>query len=96
MMEQLMPVMNPPAGGRLQRFLGDRVRFTVGDRAGRAIPEGWRARLRTNLGRAEVLCKEIIQAHTNKLPFAGASWHDLPMRPEAGGWVLDLPLTEPG
>jgi starch synthase (maltosyl-transferring) len=96
MMQPLIPVMNPPAGGRCQRFIGDRVRFTVADRVGRPIPEGWRARLRTNLGRAEVLCKEIIQAHTNKLPFAGASWHDLPMRPGPDGWVLELPLTEPG
>ncbi|MDB6110575.1 MAG: glgE2 [Pedosphaera sp.] len=96
MMEPLIPVMRLPAGGRLQRFVGDRVRFTVADRAWRPIPEGWRARLRTNLGRAEVLCKEIIQAHTKKMPFAGASWHDLPMRPEAGGWTLELPLTETG
>jgi len=96
MMQELMPVMNPPTGARLQRFVGDWVRFELSDRDGRTVPEGWTARLRTNLGRAELLCKEIIQAHTKKLPPAEASWHDIPMHPGAGGWTLDLPLTEPG
>src|SRR5579872_4714275 len=95
-MEKLVPVMKPSAGGRLRRFVGDRIRFTLGDREGRPGPRGWRARLRTNLGRAEVLCKEIIQAHAKKLPLAGASWHDLPMRLEDGEWSLELPLTESG
>ncbi len=88
--------MNPPTGGRLQRFVGDRVRFGIADVGGQPPPQGWQARLRTNLGRAEVLCKEIIQAQTRKLPLAGASWHDLPMHPVAGGWSLELPLTGPG
>src|SRR5882724_622811 len=95
-MQDLTPKMNPPPGERLQRFVGDRIRFTVGDFNGRKPPEGWRARLRTNLGRGAVLCKEIIQAHTKKLPLAGASWHDLPMQQEDGEWHLDLPLIEPG
>ncbi|MDB6018631.1 MAG: glgE2, partial [Pedosphaera sp.] len=96
MMQKPIPMMKPPAGGRLQRFVGDRLRFSLADREGRPLPEGWRARLRTNLGRAELLCKEIIQAHTRKLPLAGASWHDLPMRAEGKDWVLELPLTETG
>ena len=88
--------MNPAPGERLQRFVGDRLRFTLGDAEGRQATGGWRARLRTDLGRAEVLAKEIIQAHTRKLPPAGASWHDLPMTAEDGEWRLELPLTEPG
>jgi predicted glycogen debranching enzyme len=89
-------VLKASPGGRLQRFLGDRLRFTLNDGAGEIAPPGWRARLRTNLGRAEILCKEIIEAHTRKLPAAAASWHDLPMRREGGEWCLELPLTEPG
>src|SRR5690348_4423328 len=95
-MDKLVPVMKPPAGERLQRFVGDRICFTLEDRDGRAAPAGWHARLRTNLGRAGLLCKEIIQAHTKKLPPAGASWHDLAMRLEDAAWRLELPLTEPG
>jgi starch synthase (maltosyl-transferring) len=95
-MDKLAPVMKPPTGERLQRFVGDRIRFTIQDREGREVPDGWRARLRTNLGRAELLCKEITQAHTKKLPLVGASWHDLAMRLQDGEWSLELPLTEPG
>jgi starch synthase (maltosyl-transferring) len=94
--QQPAPVLKASPGGRLQRFVGDRLRFSLEDGVGEKPPPGWRARLRTNLGRAEILCKEIIQAHTRKLPFAGASWHDLPMRREGGEWSLELPLTEPG
>ncbi len=95
-MQQPAPVLKASPGGRLQRFVGDRMRFTLEDGAGPQLPAGWRARLRTNLGRAQILCNEIIQAHTRKLPVAGASWHDLPMHREKGQWSLELPLTEPG
>ncbi len=88
--------MNPAPGGRVQRFVGDRVLFTLAEATGEAARGGWRARLRTNLGRADILCKEIIQAHTRNLPAAGASWHDLPMRFEGGEWRVELPLVEPG
>ena len=88
--------MKPAAGGRQLRFVGDRVSFWAGDSAGLKPLPGWSARLRTNLGRGGVLCKEIVQAHAKKLPLAGASWHDLPMRATDTGWELELPLTEPG
>jgi starch synthase (maltosyl-transferring) len=94
-MEQLIPQMSPAPGERQLRFVGDRVRFTIKDRDGRRA-QGWQARLRTNLGRADVLRCEIIQAHTRGLPLAGASWRDLPMREENGEWVLELPLAEVG
>src|SRR5213593_2598474 len=95
-MQPLIPVMTPPPGDRLQRFVGDRVRFVLKDREGRGRLDGWRALLRTDLGRAETLRREIIQAHTKGLPLAGASWRDLTMKDDADGWSLDLPQTEVG
>ena len=95
-METLIPIMTPAPGERQLRFVGDRVRFVLKDRDGRRPPRGWSARLRTNLGRAEVLRREIIQSHTHGLPLAGASWRDLPMREENGEWSLELPLAEVG
>jgi predicted glycogen debranching enzyme len=89
--------MSPAPGERVRRFVGDRLLFTLTTRdAGQSTPSGWGARLRTNLGRADVLGKEIIQAHASKLPLAGASWRDLPMRREGNEWRIELPLTEPG
>ena len=93
---QIDPLMSPEPGERLARFVGDRLRFTLADRAGRAVPAGWTARLRTNLGRAAARRREIVDAHTAQLPAAGASWHDLPMRPEGAAWTLELALTEVG
>lgn len=88
--------MTPAPGARWQRFVGDRVRFTLRDPSGRARRGDWRARLRTNLGRAQQLRREIIGAHTQGLVLAGASWRDLPMSEENGEWSLELPLTEVG
>ena len=65
--------MTPPPGERLLRFVGDRVRFTL--RAGAGRP-GWRALLRTNLGRASARRREIISAHAGGAVAAGASWRD--------------------
>ena len=75
-MQPLIPVMTPSPGDRLQRFVGDRVYFVLKDRDGRSPMKGWRALLRTNLGRAELLRREIIHAHTKGLSLAGASWRD--------------------
>jgi predicted glycogen debranching enzyme len=95
-MGQLIPVMTPAPGERRQRFVGDRVRFVLKDGDGHGRVKGWRARLRTNIGRAEMLRREIIQSHAKSLPLAGASWHDLPMKEEGDGWSLELPLAEAG
>lgn len=95
-MENIVPVMSPAPGERLLRFVGDRVRFALKDQQGRKRPKGWSARLRTNLGRAEVLRREIIEAHASGAPLAGASWCDLPMREDGDGWSLELPLAEVG
>src|SRR5437660_4461805 len=95
-MQPLVPIMTPAPGDRWQRFAGDWIRFTVGDRLGRGPSHGWRALLRTNLGRAEELRREIIEAHTRSLPLAGASWRDIPMTEDPQGWSIELPLSEVG
>ncbi len=90
-------VMTPSPGERLLRFVGDTVRFTLRD--AQTVPSpasGWQAKLRTNLGRAALLREEIIRAHFENVPFAGASWRDIPMCWENGEWSLTLPLTEVG
>src|SRR5712691_4024334 len=92
----MVPVMAPAPGELLKRFVGDRLRFSLTNRDGLAPAPGWRALLRTNLGRAELLRQEIIQAHAHSVPLAGASWHDLPMKAEKHGWWLESPLTEVG
>ncbi|HZL43503.1 MAG TPA: amylo-alpha-1,6-glucosidase, partial [Verrucomicrobiae bacterium] len=89
-------VMDPAPGDRLQRYVGDRVRFVLKDLSGKSSHPGWAARLRTNIGRAGSLRQEIIRAHTGGLPMAGASWRDLPMTRQAEGWVVELPLAETG
>ncbi len=95
-MHGLVPEMTPAPGDRLQRFVGDRVQFALTAPSAGAGLKGWRALLRTNLGRAQVLRREIIQAHARGLPLAGAGWRDLPMRKDADGWHIDLPLAETG
>jgi starch synthase (maltosyl-transferring) len=94
--DQPIPTMTPAPGERLLRFVGDRVRFSL--RAGNNSParDGWRALLRTNLGRAAALRREIISAHAGGAASAGASWRDLPMQKTADGWQIELPLAEVG
>jgi predicted glycogen debranching enzyme len=88
--------MVPAPGDRLRRFVGDVVRFRVQARADGLRPAAWSGRLRTNLGRAEVLRQEILEAHAQGASPAGKSWHDIVMRENDGGWEVELPLAEPG
>ncbi len=88
--------MTPAPGERCQRFVGDRIRFHLQKPEGVSSTHGWQARLRTNLGRAEILRREIIDAHTKSLPLAGASWRDWPMKEEKDGWSVEVPLAEVG
>ena len=55
-------VMSPPTGERLVRFVGDRIRFELHRTDGTAPPDGWRAWLRTNLGRGPALQRELIHS----------------------------------
>jgi predicted glycogen debranching enzyme len=88
--------MMPEPGERLVRFVGDRCMFELRGREGLRPARGWRALLRTNLGRAEAVRREILEAHTRGLAPAGASWRDLPMEATDQGWRLTLPLAETG
>ena len=89
--------MFPPAGERQVRFVGDALAFTLAHPRAREWAEaGWTARLRTNLGRAAALRREVIQSKFQHVPLAGASWRDLPMRWADGEWRLAVPLTEVG
>ena len=85
--------MTPKPGERLARFVGDQVHFALRDDA---VLDGWRALLRTNLGRAAALRREIIAAHAGGPGHAGASWRDLPMQKNGAGWEIKLPLAEVG
>lgn len=89
-------IMTPPPGQRVLRFVGDRLAFTLKESDGRPLREGWRALLRTNLGRGAQLRHEIIHAHTGRFALGQASWHDIPMQFQEGEWRRDLALTEVG
>ena len=94
----LHPAMIPAPGRRLVRYAGDRIQFTLSH----PEPErdGWRALLRTNLTRASEAREEIITLSgarpSESRTFAGVSWRDIPLRPVAEGWELDLALVETG
>src|SRR5262245_39775047 len=89
-------VMTPGPGERLVRFVGDQLSFSLACGESGALPEGWQARLRTNLGRGESLRREILQAQAGRLQLAQASWRDVPMKCRNGLWSLSFSLTEPG
>ena len=89
------PTMFPAAGERLLRFVGDKIVFQL--RAENCpLQKTWTARLRTNLGRAEARCREIIAAHAGQAVVANSSWRDIPMHRMDGGWQIELPLAEAG
>lgn len=90
------PVMHPWPGERQVRFVGDHMVFSLRGAGGAPLPAGWKGFLRTNLGRAAITRKEIIETRSGMLPFAGASWRDIPLTETAGTWQADLCLTEPG
>ena len=91
------PSMTPGAGERRVQFVGDSLTFTLAHpRAREWADAGWTARLRTNLGRAAGIRREVIQSNFEKVPLAGASWRDIPMQWVDGEWQLAMPLTEVG
>ena len=87
-------VMTPGPGERLVRFVGDQLSFRLD--LGGSLPEGWQARLRTNVGRGETLRREFIHEHTGQVKLANASWRDVPMTPQDGAWSISFSLTEVG
>ncbi|MGB0580572.1 MAG: amylo-alpha-1,6-glucosidase [Limisphaerales bacterium] len=91
------PTMKPEPGERMMRFVGDFVEFSIaGARAIEWHEKGWNARLRTNLCRAAIQRKEIIESKFKKVSLAGASWRDVPMKWDKNRWVISLPLIEVG
>ncbi|MCK6489730.1 MAG: glycogen debranching enzyme N-terminal domain-containing protein [Planctomycetes bacterium] len=89
-----VPHMSPAPGERILRFVGDRALFRI-DLDGGA-PDGWRAFLRTDLGRARVQRDELVASLAGRATFAGDSWRDIPLHRGSNGWALDLPLVETG
>lgn len=88
--------MTPAPGERILRFVGDVAHFTLRSSSPDLIPGG-KAILRTNLGKATRLRKEIIESYAGKRPLSVAFWRDIPMNRQAdGSWSLELPITEPG
>ncbi len=83
--------MQPAPGGRLVRFVGDRICFTL-----QGSPDASRAFLRTNLGSAAAIRREIIRpVHGSGLKVM-ESWRDIALIREGAGWKVDLALTEVG
>ena len=89
-------LMTPAPGERTLRFVGDRVEFSLRPGGNKPIPAGWRAFLRTNVGRGSTLRQEIIHAHRGRLGLAHSAWHDIPMEVKEGEWRRDLTLCEVG
>ena len=87
--------MTPAPGERILRFVGDKIHFTLKNQSD-TPQKNFRGFLRTNLGRAAALRREITSAHAGGAAAAGASWRDLPMQKTAAGWEIELPATEPG
>lgn len=88
--------MHPAPGDRRVAFVGDYIKFRLKFDGGIPKEPGWRAFVRTNLGRAAVRRQEIISAYFQKVPLFGASWHDIPMEIEGDEWVAQVPLCEVG
>lgn len=90
--------MLPAPGTAMAHYVGDRLRVSL--RPEQACPAGWRALLRTNLGRADRIRTEVIAlagARPSEIrTFAGASWRDIELPRTEAGWALDLAMTEVG
>ena len=89
-------LMHPSPGERRVAFVGDYIKFRLKFENGIPHEPGWRAFVRTNLGRAAVRRQEIISAYFQKVKLFGASWHDIPMYAEGDEWVAQVPLCEVG
>ncbi len=89
-------IQTPAPGERRVGFVGDRLRFTLRTDPPGPWPPGWRASLRTNLGRGAVLGEELLTAVERRKPPTLCAWRDIPMQREGEEWVLELPLAEVG
>src|SRR5437867_3473390 len=89
-------VMTPAPGDRVLRFAGDRLSFSLQWSDSTSLPRGWRAFLRTNIGRAEALRKEIVYALKGGRDPSSNSWHDVPLETASTMWHRELCLAENG
>jgi starch synthase (maltosyl-transferring) len=89
-------IMIPAPGERLVRYVGDTIRFSLAWEKSMALPEGWTAYLRTNLGRASRVREEILRSRFQQVAPAGESWHDIAMRGSELTWEAEVTLTEVG
>src|SRR5512145_1290124 len=92
------PTMTPAPGTQLLRFVGDRLRVTLGPPA--ELGDGARGFLRTNLTRAALLRAGVVAEaglrEQSSATFGGAAWRDIPLERTHGGFELELPLLEVG
>ncbi|MCC6231226.1 MAG: glycogen debranching enzyme N-terminal domain-containing protein [Verrucomicrobiales bacterium] len=87
---------SPAAGTRIVRHVGDRIECTIHASPSASPEHGWRARLRTNLGRGAARRAEIIAAATSRIAPFGACWHDIPLAWDGARWSTTLVLAEVG
>ncbi len=89
-------IQSPASGERKVAFVGDHLSFELCCERRQPLPTGWRARLRTNLGRAAALREELITAVESGRPATFSSWRDISMERSGEAWTLTLPLAEVG
>ena len=84
---------SPEPGTHLIKFKGDTITFTL-DLNDTLSGRAW---LRTNLGQAGVIRKEIIRAITHDEPLLGHGWYDIPMVPvNSRSFKITLGVHETG
>ena len=86
-------IQDPPPGKRIVKFCGDTAAFTL--RLPR--PQMGSAWVRTNIGQAPTIRREIIrQVEQDETPL-GRAWFDIPMKPvDERTFTATLPLCESG
>jgi predicted glycogen debranching enzyme len=92
-MDSVSVNQSPGTGGRVIKITGDTITFTLNLNE----PLPGRAWLRTNLGQAHRIRKEIIRAITHDEPILGHGWYDIPMIPVSPfSFKLTLGIYETG
>jgi starch synthase (maltosyl-transferring) len=93
MEQQKQLLQNPDPGKRVVKFCGDTVVFSLV----LPQPQEGTAWVRTNIGQAKVIRREIFrQVEQDETPL-GRAWFDIPMkRIDAQSFKITLPLSESG
>jgi starch synthase (maltosyl-transferring) len=86
-------LQSPAPGYRMIKFCGDTVDFKLI----LSHPQNGSAWVRTNLGKAQIIRREIIRQVQNGESPLGRAWFDIPMRRiDERTFVVKLPLCESG